>query len=283
MKNSAHYARKIRKLIGPVSKNASPPEMDLVRLMVLGVLEEDATPKLAADALARLEVEYVDYNELRVSPTKDIVDCLGRDFPQARVKAEAVILSLNTTFERTNALSLQPLTKKPKREVRKMLREDFGLSAYAEGMLTLLGFGGHAIPVDHSLLVGLRQGEFIHPDADLDDLQGFLERVIGGKEAVSAHMALREHVSRNFARIGKELARLYQEGKLPLPVAPVARPPAPSGDPGLPPLPPLPGSDEPGEKPEDEPDEKPADRPGTQKAKKPARPAAKKAPKGARK
>ncbi len=213
MRNSARYARKVKKLLAGARKAEAPHPVDKLRLLVRAVLEEDAAGKLADEAVAALEEEYVDLNELRVSPTKDIVECLGRDFPKARSKAEALPLALNGVFDRANTLSLEYLVKKPKREIRKALREELGLSPYAESVLTLYGFDGHAIPVDELLLEALKLGGYIHPDSDAPDLQGFLERIILSKDAMAAHEALRAYASRLARKVAKELARRAEQAR----------------------------------------------------------------------
>jgi endonuclease III len=209
MKNSALYARKIKRLLsrksGGIAARAEP--VDALRLLVKGIMEEDATAKQVTAALAALEQEYVDFNELRVSPLKDVYECLGKGFPGARAKADAVTRALNVVFGQANALSLDYLAKKPKREVRKVLREKLGLSPYAESVVTLYGFDGHAIPADNLLLEALKLDGYVHPGSDVPDLQGFLERIIPNKDAIPAHEALREYAWRRAGRVAKELAR----------------------------------------------------------------------------
>jgi len=207
MKNSARYAKKVKRLLGKLESVEPAENADPLRVMVGAVLEEDATTKQAAEGLSKIEDEFVDFNELRVSPHKDIVESLGRDYPGARAKAEALTRALNAIFDRTNTLSLDYLADKPKREIRKALREQVGLSPYAESVLTLSVFDGHAVPVDNLLLEALKLDKCIDPDSDLADLQGFLERIILNKDALAAHEALRGYASKSAGRVAKELAR----------------------------------------------------------------------------
>ena len=208
MKNSELYAKKVKALL-PKSADevveCEPPE--LVRLMVEAALAEDATATQAARAIASLDAEYVDLNELRVSPVNDIVGCVGRSFPDIKHKAKRITIGLGRVFHRVNALDLSYLEKKTKREVRRILREDIGLSLYAESVVTLLGLSGHAIPVDILLLEALKLDGRIHPDSDLPDLQGFLERIIHSTRARGAHEALREYAAKHAPRVRRELAR----------------------------------------------------------------------------
>ena len=207
MKNSARYEKKVRKLFGAGKAVPPPAEEDFVRLMLLGVLEEDATARKASAGLDAIEEEFVDYNELRASPAKDVSECLGDRFPGGREKAVAITTALNAVFDRTNELSLEPLMSLTKRELRKTLREEFGLSQFAEAVLTLCGFGGHAIPVDTLLVEALKLDDYIHADSDITDLQGFLERIILNKDAYRCHLDLRKYAATKAAVVTKELAR----------------------------------------------------------------------------
>ena len=213
MKNSAYYARKIKRIIGGARKGPGSPQAsveqapDRIRLLLTAILEENATGSQVRRAMSGLEEEYVDRNELRVSPIKDIVDAIGRDYPQAWAKAEKIVRALNVAFDRTNALSLDYLQKKPKRDIRRLLSEDLGLSRYAEAVVTLYGFGGHAVAVDGLLVAALKLDGYVDPDTDGEDVQGFLERIVPAKDDLGCHEALREYVAKSYRRAWTELTR----------------------------------------------------------------------------
>lgn len=211
MKNSAQYALKVKKLLSGLKRPAIPLAADSLGLLVQSVLAEDATPEELASAVAAVQEEFVDHNELRVSLPRDVCDILGRDFPGARVKAEAIARALNAVFDRANALCLDFLAKKPKREIRKLLREELGLSPFAESVLTLYYFQGHAIPVDQLLLEALKLEQVIDPGSDIDDCQGFLERIVPAKDAVAVHEQLRCFAAQQAPKVRQVLARRHAE------------------------------------------------------------------------
>jgi len=203
MKNARDYEKKIKKLLSGLKKNSvAPPETDLVRLLIFSVLEADSTEKIARQGMAVLEREFVDFNELRVAPPKDIVDVLGKGFPRARRKAEMLTASLNAEFDKVYQVCLDHLKSLPKRDLRRRLRE-VGLDAYTTGCLLMYGFGGHAVPVDEDLADCLRMEEYVHPESDIDDIQAFLERVIAQKDGPAAHQRLREYVSKSTKALEK--------------------------------------------------------------------------------
>ncbi|MGC9453228.1 MAG: hypothetical protein ACP5HU_00025 [Phycisphaerae bacterium] len=206
MKNAKAYEPKIRKLLSQAKNIKSPAgdeDRNPVRVLLHAVLSSNATPRQAEEAAEALESEFVDYNELRVSPVKDLTDRLGKDYPQRRAKAEMLTAVLNAIFERTGAVSMDYMHEMSKRDLRRHLRE-LGLDAYAAAYVTLFAFGGHAIPVDEDLAESLKMEDAVHPESDVEDIQGFLERVIPQKDAEKAHAAFRDLVRRKASALTKK-------------------------------------------------------------------------------
>jgi len=204
MKNAREYERKLKKLLrGSLKKSASPPvEEDKMRLLLRGVLEPDTLAKDTSAAMDALTNEFVDYNELRVAPLKDIVECIGKKFPGAWDKAQILHTATNRIFERRFEMSLDYLQEMGKRDLRRYLLE-IDLGAYAAAYLVLMGFDGHAIPVDQSLVDALADDDCIYPGSDAADVQGFLERVISQRDAVAAHRWFRSYVEKTVKAAAK--------------------------------------------------------------------------------
>ena len=203
MKNATKYQKNVKKFLSGIDKSAAmPPTGDHIRTMVDAVLAADA-PRQSAKALEALEKEFVDFNELRVAPIKDIVDTLGRDFPDARRKAEEATTVLNAIFNRRNNLVLDYVEKMSKRDVRRHLAE-LGLSPYAAGVMMLLVFGGHAVPVDQGLVDCLEADGHIEPGSSVEEVQAFMERIILQKHAWSAHEFFRDYVAKNAKMLAKK-------------------------------------------------------------------------------
>ena len=205
MKNATKYQKKIKKLLGGMGKaRPSPPEdANPFRVMLEAILTADATPKQAEKAMAALEEEFVDINELRVSPPKEIVDCLDEGFPRRRAKAREIVTVLGAIFTRYNNLTLEPVEALTKRDLRRHLTE-FGLSPYAAACLVLLVYSGHAIPVDGTLAECLEMNGYVHPDSDVPDVQAFLERVILQKDALAAHEFFRAYIEKSARALARK-------------------------------------------------------------------------------
>lgn len=204
MKNATQYEKEIRKLLAGMKKTkASFENVSPLQVLIEGVLQADSSPKSAARAYASLQKEYVDFNELRVSPIKDLVDIIGRDYPGARRKAEMLVKALNRVFDRTYALSMDYMAKMPKRDLARHLLEDLGLNHYAAAVV-ILAFGGHAVPVDTALVESLELEKLIPEGASVTDVQGLLERITPQKDDFAAHELLRAYVEKSSKALAKK-------------------------------------------------------------------------------
>lgn len=199
MNNAKQYEPKMLKLLKSAKKSASIETVEsaaALPVMVRAILQADVSEKQFAKAIAAVEKEYVDFNELRVSQTKEIVECIGEDYPDSRGKAVEIVRSLNNLFDKVGKLSLVPLEEMNKRDVRKLLKE-IGLGNYAEGYVSMVVFGIHAIPVDEMLAGLLETQELVPAGCDLHEIQAFLERIVKQKDGVATHMFLQSYIDDN--------------------------------------------------------------------------------------
>ncbi len=223
MKNAKQYEKKIKTLLGGAKKAKSTTKLpdDPVELFIEAILAADVSRKHVQKAMANIKREYIDFNDLRVSLTKEIVECIGKEFPGAREKAEMLGTVLNGIFDRANDATLEYIDMKSKRDIRRHLAE-LGAHPYAVSCMMLMHFGGHAVPVDKSLLECLEIQEYIHPGSKIEDVQGFLERIIAQKNALKSHEFFREYIVKLAPQLEKkhraeaeaaEKARLEEERK----------------------------------------------------------------------
>ena len=199
MKNASAYEKKVRKLLKGMKRQQPeepPGREEALAVLVESVLQADATTKQAGEALEAIRREFVDFNELRVSPPKDVVDCIGRSYPDGLTKAGMMTTALRNLFERTYNVSMDYMEQMTKRDLRRHLGE-LGLSPYAASCVVLRVFGGHAVPVDETLVEVLKMDGYVHPDSDLPDVQGFLERIVPHRNGLSVHEFFRAHVAKS--------------------------------------------------------------------------------------
>ncbi len=205
MKNAGTYKSKIAKLLKALPKapqDADVEPVDPIYAVVIGILEADASAKMAGKAIEAINKEYVDFNELRVSPARDIVECIGEDYPDAHGRAEMLRKILGGIFEQSCSVSLEYLAKLPKRDVRRRLSE-LGLNEYASGVAMLRGMNMHAVPMDRDLAECLEMDGLVHPGSSAADVQGFVERAVPKQLAHAAHEFLRQYVAKNADALAK--------------------------------------------------------------------------------
>lgn len=205
MKNSRKYQKKVRKLLSAMDKSAAPPPVDPdpFDVMIEAIVEADASDKQAEKALGGLAAEFVDINELRVAPAKEVADALGRNYPRARRKAAEIVAVLNAIFSRRNTLCLDHAQKMTKRDLRRHLAE-LGLGPYASACLMMKVFGGHAIPVDETLVECLEMDACVEPGSSVEEVQSFLERMILQKHGFAAHHCLRNYVAKSARALARK-------------------------------------------------------------------------------
>jgi endonuclease III len=205
MKNAKTYESAMRKFLGQLPKRRGSALTDPMEILLESILLSDATGQQAQEALDALKQEYVDLNDLRVSPPREIAEVIGEEYPRAREKALGIVAVLGNLSVASGPLSLEHLRELPKRELRRRLGE-LGLDSFASAAVTLRVFGGHAVPVDATLVEVLELDGLAHPGSSVEDVQGFLERVVNQKDALEVFEGLRVHVEKH----GKILAKHRQ-------------------------------------------------------------------------
>lgn len=187
MKGATQCARRLKQLIRSLrtklGKPGRPPTGDAVTQMILGIFSRDLPESKARDVLDRLRGMVVDYNELRVIPTIELIDMVG-DVPDARRKCEDLSRSLNSIFAVEHDVSLERLRELPRKDVIAYLDKIDGLDPYVRARIRLYGLQQHAIPLDEAMWAYARKTEIVHPRCPLDEAQAFLERRIAEDEAV---------------------------------------------------------------------------------------------------
>jgi len=207
MKKATLYKRKIKALLRGLSRYRSSAQHDenLLKLLISSVLNEDATRKQADKALDAIEREFVDYNELRVTLPRELVERVGKEYPFVRAKAETIKAVLNNIFDRFNRLSIDSLAELPKREARRRL-EELGLSPYAAACMAMFGFDYPSVPVDDSLACSLAMNGCVEPDSTRSDVESLVNSVVRQKDAPAAHAFFRRYVEKNAKALAKKRA-----------------------------------------------------------------------------
>ncbi|GAF80612.1 unnamed protein product [marine sediment metagenome] len=195
MKNSSEYSRKLHRLYNSLKRKYPKVQPvthdDLVEALIYSIVSENLTARAAQTAMKRLAENFVDFNDLRVSRSEEIIETLGEDTPETKQIASSLTRALAAVFNRYNTLSLEALEKIGKRPAKQALRQMDGTSRFVVNYCVLTALHGHAIPLTGRMLEYLRDNELVHPDADEQEIEGFLTRQIPARNGYEFYRLLR--------------------------------------------------------------------------------------------
>lgn len=195
MKNSSEYSKKLRRLYNSLKRKYPKIQPvthdDLVEALIYSIVSENLTARAAQTAMKRLAENFVDFNDLRVSRSEEIIETLGEDTPETKQIASSLTRALAAVFNRYNTLSLEALEKIGKRPAKQALGQMDGTSRFVVNYCVLTALHGHAIPLTGRMLEYLRDNELVHPDADEQEIAGFLTRQIPARNGYEFYRLLR--------------------------------------------------------------------------------------------
>lgn len=159
-------------------------------LLVYSFLLWESTPKHAAAGINHLGDSIIDLNDLRVAMPAEIVEITSMRDGLALERAERLRATLNDIYRREHIVTLARLESISKREVRDYLDGLEGMPAFVSARMTLLGFGGHAVPLDAKLQKLLTNEGVFPSGTPLAEAEHWLERQIRATDAVDIALLL---------------------------------------------------------------------------------------------
>ncbi len=195
MKNSKDYSKKVQKLYRtlkakyPKAQNVTYEEP--LDALVYAIISEDTTDSRTKAALKRFGDYFIDLNDLRVSRMEEIVEMLGENTPVTRAIASTLTSILMCVFDEHHKMSLEPLKKIGKRPARGVLEKMEGVSRFGVDYCMLTALAGHAIPLTANMVAYLRSNEMVHPEANEQEIGGFLAKQIAAKNGYEFYRLLR--------------------------------------------------------------------------------------------
>jgi len=195
MKNSKEYAQRLRKLYREM-KRAHPKVQkttyeDPAEALICGIISEQLSETATTRALKEIRTSFVDWNDLRVSRVEEIVEAIGKNTDSSRAAAFALTTALRGIFDEHHKVSLVILKKLGKRPAKQGLEKLQGVSRFVINYCMLTSMQAHAVPLTQSMINYLRNHEIIAPEANEDDIEGFLTRQIAAKDAYEFYALLR--------------------------------------------------------------------------------------------
>ena len=126
---------------------APPSQRSLLEHMLYACCLENSRFEAAEEAFARLQQDYFDWNEIRVTTINELAEvmsCLAEPVDAAmRLKK-----TLHSMFEIHYAFDLETLKKENLGKAVQHLSKFQGITPFVVAYLTQVGLGGHAIPID---------------------------------------------------------------------------------------------------------------------------------------
>jgi len=196
MKNSTEYAKKVKKLYLSLRRKSpkvlKPVYEDPIEALVYGIISENMTNSKTQGVMRRIENNFVDLNDLRVSLPAEVIEILGENSSVTRNIAENLSRALGYVFSNYNCVSLESLKKQGKRPAKQALEKIEGVSRFVVNYCMLTALGGHAIPLTAKMAEYLKNNELVAPGANEQDIEGFLTRQVSATNGYEFYALLRQ-------------------------------------------------------------------------------------------
>ncbi|MFG0256087.1 MAG: hypothetical protein ACF787_13490 [Rhodopirellula sp. JB053] len=142
-----HTALKKSYSIPPAS-----PSRPLLEHALYACLLEDCPSELADEGLAKLEQDYFDWNEVRVTTVTELSDVLS-SLPDPGKAALRLKTNLQSIFEEFYSFDLDHLKKENLGKAVAKFEKLPGMTPFVLSYIIQHGLGGHSIPIDYSAMV----------------------------------------------------------------------------------------------------------------------------------
>ncbi|CAD74275.1 MAG TPA: hypothetical protein DDX19_00415 [Rhodopirellula baltica] len=154
--SATNRAKLITKLQTALKKHydvaPATPSRPLLEHALYACLLEDCPADLADEGLAKLEQDYFDWNEVRVTTVTELAAVLS-SLPDPNKAAQRLKSILQAIFEEFYSFDLDHLKKE---NLGKAVAKFEGMSSMTPFVLSYIiqhGLGGHSIPIDYSAMV----------------------------------------------------------------------------------------------------------------------------------
>ena len=215
MKNSTEYTKKVKKLYLSLRRKSpkvlKPVYEDPIEALVYGIISENMTNSKTRGVMKRVEDNFVDLNDLRVSLRAEVIEILGENSSVTRDIAENLSRALGYVFSNYNCVSLESLKKQGKRPAKQTLEKIDGASRFVVNYCMLTALDGHAVPLTVRMVEYLKNNELVAPRANEQDIGGFLTKQISATNGYEFYTLLRQESETRRAK--KEVTKVEKKKK----------------------------------------------------------------------
>lgn len=160
-----------------------PPNRTLLENLLYACCLENSKFDAADEAFARLQQDFFDWNEIRVTTTQELADVMSGLF-DPNDAATRLKRTLHSMFETHYSFEIDSLKKENLGKAVQHISKFNGISPFVVGYVTQNSLGGHSIAVDRALLA-LMQSLDLVTDKDIAQSQiPGLERAIPKNKGV---------------------------------------------------------------------------------------------------
>jgi endonuclease-3 len=186
----------LRKHFKPVTP---PKDRPLFEHLLFACLVEDSPHEAAEQVFTSLKQDYFDWNEVRVSTIRELIDAL-KPLVNPPESAARLKQTLHSVFESVYEFDIESLKKQNIGQAAKHLQKYNGTTSFAVAYVTQHALGGHSIPLNRGALITLHTVRVISDDEFAKGIVPGLERAVSknkGSEVGSLLHQLGVEVGRN--------------------------------------------------------------------------------------
>ncbi len=166
--------RVLKKHFQPIS---TPPNRTVLDNLLYACCLENSKFDAADEAFARLQQDFFDWNEVRVTTTQELAEVMNCLFDPSDA-ALRLKRTLHATFEAHYAFEIESLKKENVGKAIQHIAKFNGITPFVVGYVTQNSLGGHSIAVDRALLALMQTLDLV-TDKDISHSQiPGLERAI---------------------------------------------------------------------------------------------------------
>lgn len=185
-----------RRVLNRLEKEYGRPERGVQRRpldqLILGLLSAGTSERKAAQALRRLQTDFVDFNEVRVSRPNDVAEAI-QVVADPEGKANRIIRVLQQLFLRYGGVDLDLLLKAPLGEAQASLQQLPGVDARTAATVVLLSLGGQALPADPAVVRLSKRIGLVDRAWSTDQVQEALSALVPSEERYAFYCLMQVH------------------------------------------------------------------------------------------
>ncbi|HOP76879.1 MAG TPA: hypothetical protein PLD05_05275 [Thermogutta sp.] len=179
-------------------KRPADVERPVLEQLLFAALLENAHYEAALRVFNALKEEFFDWNEVRVSTVRDLVD-IATGLPDPTAAAHRIKQPLQDIFESTYSFDLDDLKKVPIGQAVERLQKIDGVTRFMIGYVVQNALGGHTIPLDAATLQVLNILGLADESEVASGVVGGLERAIPKSQGRDFAWALHEFAAEFWA------------------------------------------------------------------------------------